>query len=92
MVMNRGGGNHSSGLTPETEGVDLTIQEAFAEHKRATSELYFVECTRRSIDAADARRFATTDVTLIYLSFTDGDISIALPGCSVTLEGGATGS
>jgi hypothetical protein len=92
LVMNRGGGNHLSGLTPETGGSDLTIPEAFAEHKTATSELYFVACTRQSIDAADISRFATTDVTLIYLSFTNGDISIALPGCGVTLEGGATGT
>jgi hypothetical protein len=87
--MKRGVGDHLPELTAETKEADLRASEVLAKQRRAlTSELYFVECRRQSIDTDDPRRFDTREVTLIYLSFTNGDISIALPGCGVTLEGG----
>jgi len=86
--MKRGIVSHSSGLTPEMGEAALRISEVLAAQKRATSELYFVERRRLSIDTADTGRFETRVATLIFLSFTNGDISIALPGCSVAVEGG----
>jgi hypothetical protein len=90
--MTRGVDDRLSGLTPETGEAALRSSEVLTEHKRATSELYFVECRRQTIDTTDPRRFETREVTLIYLSFTNCDISIALPSCGVTLEGGPDGS
>jgi hypothetical protein len=86
--MKRGVGDHLSGLTPEAGEAALRSSEVLIKQKRGTSELYFVECRRQLIDTADTTRFETRHVTLIYLSFTNGDISIALPGFGVTLEGG----
>jgi hypothetical protein len=83
--MKRGVGDDPSRLTTERGELSLTIFQGSAQQKRAASELFFVECKRQSINA-DKR-----DVTLIYLSFTNADISIALPGCGVSLEGGTIG-
>jgi hypothetical protein len=41
------------------------------------------------IDTTDAGRFEAREVTIIYLSFTNVRISIALAGGGVSLEGGA---
>lgn len=90
--MTTGVGDLLSGLTSETGKAALRISEVSKKQARATSELYFVECTRKLIDTAVTTQFETRDVTLIYLSFTNGDISIALPGCGVTLEGGTNGA
>jgi hypothetical protein len=88
----RGVGDLLPGLTRETGEAGLIISEMVEEQKMATSELYFVECRRQLIDTADTRRFEAGVVTLIFLAFTNGDISIALPGCSVALEGGINGT
>jgi hypothetical protein len=89
------GSDRLSGLTAGTKAATLTISEVSEEQKKATSELYFVDCrvqlTETVGDAARpvaSRRFGTRVVTLIFLSFTNGDISIAIPGGGVTLEGG----
>jgi hypothetical protein len=83
--MNRGIGDHPSSLTTETGKAGLITSEGAAQQKRATSELFFVECKRQSINSE------TKYITLIYLSFTNADISIAVPGCGVMLEGGTIG-
>ena len=84
-----GRGDLSAGSLPEAGGGVTRVLELPAARKKPASDLHFVDCSRRSIDAAEPGRFETRNVTLIYLSFTNGDISIALPGDGVTLEGGA---
>ncbi|MBV8797052.1 MAG: hypothetical protein JO136_19115 [Hyphomicrobiales bacterium] len=44
------------------------------------------------VDTVDTRRFSAKEVTVIYLSFTNVRISIALPGGGVSLEGGVNGT
>jgi hypothetical protein len=68
------------------------ISEASLEQNRVNSKLHFVKTTKHPIDRIDTRRFAAKEVTLIYLSFTNVRISIALPGGGVSLEGGANGT
>jgi hypothetical protein len=93
------GSDRLSGLTRKTEEATLTIPEVAEEQKEATSELYFVECRMQLTEAVGdttrpvaSRRFGTRVVTLVYLSFTNCDISIAIPGGGVTLEGGTNGA
>jgi hypothetical protein len=88
------GDHHFSGMAQKTQETSPTISEA-AEDRKNESSLYFVECRRRVIEPVAPGvpgRFATREVTLIYLSFTNNDISIALPGGGVTLEGGTNGT
>jgi hypothetical protein len=81
-MMKRIGTEHLSKLEQKNEKAE-----------EATSELYFVDCTTQLIETVgDARRLGTREVTLIYLSFTNRDISIALAGGGVTLEGGKNGA
>jgi hypothetical protein len=56
------------------------------------SEFYFAKSQRHLIDTADTGQFATQEVTVIYLSFTNVRISIALPGRGVSLEAGTRGT
>jgi hypothetical protein len=72
----------------------LTIAELSEEQNKATSDLYFVECRTQLIETVGdtirpvaAKRFGTRKVTLIYLLFTNCDISIVLLGDGVTLKG-----
>jgi hypothetical protein len=44
------------------------------------------------IDTADTAEFAAKEVTVIYLSFTNVRVSIALPGGGVSLERGTSGT
>jgi hypothetical protein len=44
------------------------------------------------IDTTDMSRFSAKEITVIYLSFTNVRISIALPGGGVSLEGGTRGT
>jgi hypothetical protein len=68
-------------------------ERPFLGTKKATSDLYFVECrTQLTETVGEATQFAARKVTLIYLSFTNWDIWIALPGGGVTLEGGTNGA
>lgn len=90
--MKSGVGNHLLGLTSTTSKAALGISEAPAEQNRLNSKLHFLKSTKHLIDTIDARRFAAKEVTLIYLSFTNIRISIALPGGGVSLEGGANGT
>jgi hypothetical protein len=80
--MKRGAGDDPSRLTTEAGEAGLIISEGAAQQKRAASELLFVDCNRQSINPE------TRGMTFIYLSFTNADILITLPGCGVTLEGG----
>jgi hypothetical protein len=97
-VMKKIGSDYFAGLTPKAEEKTITISEWSSEQKTATSELYFVECRMQLIETAGdrtppfaSRGFGTRVVTLIHLSFTSCDISIALPGGGLTLEGGTNG-
>lgn len=90
--MKSGVGNHLLGLTSTTGESALRISEALVEKNRLKSELHFVKSAKHLVDTIDTRRFAAKEVTLIYLSFTNVRISIALPGGGVSLEGGANGT
>jgi hypothetical protein len=81
-AMKRGVGDDPSRLTTEAGKSSLIISEGSAQQKKAASELFFVDCNKQSINTE------MRDLTFIYLSFTYTDISIALAGCGVTLEGG----
>ena len=59
---------------------------------RVVSEFYFARSRKYLIDTTDMSRFAAKEITVIYLSFTNVRISIALPGGGVSLEGGARGT
>jgi len=95
--MNRTVSGRCLELSPKTEENKLPALEHYRSGKRerATSELYLVTCKVQSFETVRdktrpvaSRRFGTREVTLIYLSFTNCRISIALPGDGVTLKGG----
>jgi hypothetical protein len=85
-------GDRLLGLTSKTGEPAHRIAESLVEKNGVTSELYFVKSRRYVIDTTDARQFAAKEVTVIYLSFTNVRVSIALPGGGVSLEGGANGT
>jgi hypothetical protein len=73
----------------------VTITKVSPEQKKTISNLYFVECTRLLVETVEdtirpvvSSGFGPREVTLIYLSFTNVDIAIGLPGRGVMLEGG----
>jgi hypothetical protein len=70
----------------------LGVSGAPVEQNRVDSALHFVKSTKHLVDTIDTRRFAAEEVTVVYLSFTNVRISIALPGNGVSLEGGANGT
>jgi hypothetical protein len=84
-------GDRSFGSTSTGEPAPR-ISEAPVERNRVNSKLYFVRTSKHLVDTIDTRRFAAKEVTVIYLSFTNVRISIALPGGGVSLEGGANGT
>lgn len=86
--MKTGAGDPLLGLTLKTGEPALRISEAPVEKNRVNSKLHFVKSTKHLVDTIDKRRFAAKEVTVIYLSFTNVRISIALPGGGVSLEGG----
>jgi len=86
--MKSGAGDRLLELTSKA-GAPALRTEAPAEQNRVSSKLYFVKSKTHLVDAIDARRFAAKEVSVIYLSFTNVRISIALPGRGVSLEGGA---
>ena len=59
---------------------------------RVVSEFHFAISRKYLINTTDMSRFAAKEITVIYLSFTNVRISIALPGGGVSLEGGARGT
>ncbi len=85
-------GIHVLAWTSTTGEPRLRISEAPVEKSSVNSKLNFVKSTKHLIDTIGTRRFAAKEVTLIYLSFTNVRISIALPGGGVSLEGGADGT
>ena len=89
--MKSGVGDRLLGLTSKT-GEPALGTEALAEQKRVNSKLHFVKSRKHLVDMIDTSRFAAKEVTVIYLSFTNVRISIALPGGGVSLEGGANGT
>jgi hypothetical protein len=76
------------GLTSETGGSFDRTAQSLAEKNDVTSELYFAKSQKLLIDTADTGQVAAKEVTVIYLSFTNVRVSIALPGGGVSLEGG----
>jgi hypothetical protein len=90
--MKSGGSDRLLGLTSRAGEPAFRTSEALGEQNRANSTLHFVKSKKHSVDAIDTRRFAAQEVTVVYLSFTNVRISIALPGGSVSLEGGARGT
>ena len=83
-----------SGPTRKTEEASQTISEIARELKKAASELYFAdlrmrltETIRETTRPAGFRSSGTRVVTLAHLSFTNCDISIAIPGRWVTFAG-----
>jgi hypothetical protein len=67
--------------------VHRTVQ-SIVEKNDAISVLYFAKSQNHLIDTANIGQVAAKEVTLIYLSFTNVRVSIALPGRGVSLEGG----
>ena len=55
-------------------------------------ELYFARSKKYLIEMGEMGKFKHKEVTVIYLSFTNVRISIALPGGGVVLEGGTRGN
>ncbi len=84
-------GDYFLGLTSKTVGSVQRTEQSLAKSDDAISELYFAKSRRHVIDTADTGQFAAKDVTVIYLSFTNVRVSIALPGGGVSLHGGACG-
>jgi hypothetical protein len=90
--MKRAMGDCLLGLTSKTEeSVHRTVQ-SIVERNEGTSELYFAKSQRLLIDTADTGQVAAKEVTVIYLSFTNVRVSIALPGRGVSVEGGTSGT
>jgi hypothetical protein len=75
-------------LTSETGELPVRNSEPLVFQNKVTSELYFAKSAKHLIDTAHMRRFETREITIIDLSFTSVRISIALPGCGVSLGGG----
>jgi hypothetical protein len=75
------------GLTSKTGGYFDRTAQSLAEKNDGTSELYFAKSQRLLIDTADTGQVAAKEVTVIYLSFTNVRVSIALPGEGVSLDG-----
>ena len=69
---------------------NLGNRESLLRYKHLRSELFFAKSQNHSIKTIDAMQLAAQDITVIYLSFTNVRISIALPGCNVSFEGGAS--
>lgn len=76
------------GLTSKKEGSVHRTAQSIAENNDVTSELYLAKSQMILIHTADTGQVAAKEVTVIYLSFTNVRVSIALPGGGVSLEGG----
>jgi len=85
-------GDRLLGLTSKTGEPVHRIEESLAGKNGVHSKLYFVKSQRHMIDTTDTGRFAAKVITVIYLSFTNVRVSIALPGGGVSLEGGTNGT
>lgn len=68
----------------------LVNSEIFVEKNKVGSEIYFAKSRKHLIDTPDMSRFASREITVIYLSFTNVRITIALPGGGVSLDGGTS--
>ena len=76
------------GIDIEDRGSVHRTAQSLAKKNDVTSELYFAKSQRHLIDTDDTGQFAAKEVTVIYLSFTNVLVSIALPGGGVSLERG----
>jgi hypothetical protein len=85
-------GDSLLGLTSKTGGSAHRTVQFLAENNDVVSEFYFAKSQRHLIDTADTGQVAAKEVTVIYLSFTNVRVSIALPGRGVSLEGGTSGT
>jgi hypothetical protein len=80
------------GLKSKTEESVHRTAQSIVERNEGTSELYFAKSQRLLIDTADTGQVAAKEFTVIYLSFTNIRVSIALPGRGVSVEGGTSGT
>jgi hypothetical protein len=80
------------GLKSKTGGSVHRTAQSLAERNEVTSERYFAKSQRLLIDTAHTGQVAAKEFTVIYLSFTNVRISIALPGRGASLEGGTNGT
>lgn len=85
-------GDHLLRSIRKNGDTSLRNSEVFAENNRVVSELHFAKSRKHLIVTTGMSRFVAKDVTVIYLSFTNVRISIILPGGSVSLKGGASGT
>ncbi len=73
------------------DNVVKLVRRGLAAQKKASSHLYFVECTTELIEGATlpgpTTGFGAREVTLIHMSFTNIDVLIALPSGGVTFVG-----
>jgi hypothetical protein len=92
FVMKSRLGDRLLGSASKTGGPVLRASKDSLEYSRRSSRLYFVKSKTHLVDTVDTRRFSAKEVTVIYLSFTNVRISIALPGGGVSLEGGVNGT
>jgi hypothetical protein len=90
--MKSGASDRLLGLISKTGESALKTRETLVRCNRVSSQLYFAKSTNHLINTIDTKRFAAKEVTVIYLSFTNVRISIALPGGGVSLEGGVNGA
>jgi hypothetical protein len=85
-------GDCLSGLTSIAGGSIPITAQSLAKKNDVTSELYFAKSHRHLIYTAGREQFAAKEITVIYLSFTNVRVSIAVPGRGVSLEGGTSGT
>jgi hypothetical protein len=85
-------GDCLSGLTSIAGGSVRKTAQSLPKKSDVISELYFAKTQRHLIGTADIGQVAAKEVAVIYLSFTNLRVSIALPGRGVSLEGGTSGT
>jgi hypothetical protein len=80
--------NHLRIITSSLDDTRTLSSEALGGDKGDGSNLYFIECKTQLVATdGDTTTFATKAVTIILMSFTNVDISIAVPGRGMTLVG-----
>jgi hypothetical protein len=85
-------GNRWYGPISKRKESALRNPEIFTVENKAVPGLYFAKSRKCLIDTADISRSSVKEITIIYLSFANVRISIALPGGGVSLEGGTSGT
>jgi hypothetical protein len=76
----------------KNERSSFSTSAAAAHDNRGASELYFAKSIKHLISITKFSQLSAKQITVIYLSFTNVRISIALPCVGVSLEGGKSGT